>query len=392
MRILLVTDNPLFPGAYGIQGAALAQHLLALGHTVRLFAPTYTGRLMTVEGVEVLGGVGMSDPVGSGAMGTLAEQFKADLLLTLKDPYAYNPDDLRRLPVPWVAIVPLDAEPLDLMTKAHLAYASAVIAVTKSGQAMLQHEGIEAYYAPHGIDTAFWTPGDKIAARRELNLPDDRFVAAFVGDNNSRPSRKNLDQLILAWAQFVDQEVNRGDVLYLHTSLGPLRGGLDLELMLRVCALPAVAWRSSPQMLYETSNIPRERLRTLYQAADVLVAPGNEGFCVPVVEAQACGCPVIASDFAGLRETALVGWKIQPGRGGETVWQERGAFWFRPSRAALIQALSLAKASAGSSDLRDAAHTAAQRYALPQVFGQHWTPVLQDLEGLLMQARLERVE
>jgi glycosyltransferase involved in cell wall biosynthesis len=53
------------------------------------------------------------------------------------------------------------------------------------------------------------------------------------------------------------------------------------------------------------SRLPREELPALYGAASALVfASLYEGAGIPVLEAQACGCPVVASDIAPVREFA----------------------------------------------------------------------------------------
>lgn len=47
-----------------------------------------------------------------------------------------------------------------------------------------------------------------------------------------------------------------------------------------------------------------EQLRDIYRSADVLVIPScHEGFCIPVIEAMACGLPVVATRAAALPET-----------------------------------------------------------------------------------------
>ncbi|USN99883.1 MAG: glycosyltransferase family 4 protein [Phycisphaeraceae bacterium] len=47
------------------------------------------------------------------------------------------------------------------------------------------------------------------------------------------------------------------------------------------------------------------RLRWLYSRAAAAVIPSEyEGFCLPVVEAMRCGCPVVCSDIPALREIA----------------------------------------------------------------------------------------
>jgi glycosyltransferase involved in cell wall biosynthesis len=54
---------------------------------------------------------------------------------------------------------------------------------------------------------------------------------------------------------------------------------------------------------------PAEVMAATYSAMDVLLAPSHgEGFCVPLIEAQACGTPVIATDFSAQPELVGAGW------------------------------------------------------------------------------------
>jgi glycosyltransferase involved in cell wall biosynthesis len=54
-------------------------------------------------------------------------------------------------------------------------------------------------------------------------------------------------------------------------------------------------------------NVSPEELRKLYRRARALIQPGEEDFGIAAVEAQACGCPVIAYGSGGARETVLDG-------------------------------------------------------------------------------------
>ncbi len=50
-------------------------------------------------------------------------------------------------------------------------------------------------------------------------------------------------------------------------------------------------------------HLPQQDLVTLYRAADTLIQPSSyEGFGLPVLEAMACGCPVVATDLDVFRE------------------------------------------------------------------------------------------
>lgn len=50
-----------------------------------------------------------------------------------------------------------------------------------------------------------------------------------------------------------------------------------------------------------------EQIRELYRTAAVTLLPGTEDFGIVPVEAQACGCPVVALDAGGARETVTNG-------------------------------------------------------------------------------------
>jgi glycosyltransferase involved in cell wall biosynthesis len=60
--------------------------------------------------------------------------------------------------------------------------------------------------------------------------------------------------------------------------------------------------------LHVLGRLSNERLRDAYRSADVFVMPSmHEGFCVPVIEAMACGLPVVACRAAALPETVAAG-------------------------------------------------------------------------------------
>ena len=391
MRILFVSDPPNIPGAYGIQGGQLAGWLHAHGHPVLYFGTTYYGAPFEHEGVPVVGGASRGDLFGDTLIAHYAAQHEADLIVTLKDVHVYSPEALRRMPRPWVPIVPIDTEPLSIMVKNQLAYATLPVALTRGGQQMLAAEGIRAGYAPHAIDTGFWCPGDRAAARDRLGLPQGVFVAAFVGANNDRPSRKSLDQILLSWAIFLEQSGHSDAVLYLHTSLSTHYGGVNVKGLIETIQLSPANLRATNQAAYDTGSVPPEMVRDIYRAADVLVNPSmGGGFELCGVEAQACGTPVITCEFTAMRETVGAGWRIPLGPNtGETVWSSLGAFRMRPTRLAIVEALKRAAAARDDQAMRETALAFAQRYSTDTVYDTYWPPIMAELEALLVRGELE---
>jgi len=124
-------------------------------------------------------------------------------------------------------------------------------------------------------------------ARRALNLPEQYVL--FVG--NLEP-KKNIPMLIQG---FFAAKMNRKlpHKLVLAGQMGWKMQGLE-KLIRNLKA---------SEYVFFTGYVPQRALQALYSLADALVMPSLvEGFGMPVLEAMACGCPVVISSDAALRE------------------------------------------------------------------------------------------
>lgn len=121
-------------------------------------------------------------------------------------------------------------------------------------------------------------------------LPTDRRFLLHVGSNLWYKNRAGAIGLFGLLRQRLEPGI--GDALLI--SVGP---PLPAEV-----ARQADGWRESLIVVSEAAD---DLIEALYTRAEALLFPSlDEGFGWPIVEAQACGCPVITSDRAPMRDIA----------------------------------------------------------------------------------------
>ncbi len=193
---------------------------------------------------------------------------------------------------------------------------------------------------PHGVDTAWFRPPaaeERARARRALGLGSS-FAVGAVGANSYR---KRYDLVLASFALFAAGEP--GARLLIKTDRPVSREGRDLR---------------ADRVQVLSQELSADGMRELYWALDLLLNLSEwEGFGLPVLEAMACGLPVVTHRVQGPGELApcaeLVAEDSEPHEeGGSRLLQARP-----PSVARL-----LARAAAGP-DLRRKASELGRREA-----------------------------
>lgn len=138
---------------------------------------------------------------------------------------------------------------------------------------------------PHGVDHDRFQPIDHPEA--EGNLQAVGIDGPFVLFLSTIQPRKNVNRLIEAFEQL--QLTDHSLVL-----AGKI-GWMSDTILNRA--------RESTANVVVTGHVPDDLIPSLYSAADIFVLPSlYEGFGMGVLEAMACGCPVVVSDRASLTE------------------------------------------------------------------------------------------
>ncbi len=234
----------------------------------------------------------------------------------------------------------------------------------------------------HGVDLHTFAPlsdADLRAQRKALQLSEEAVVFLNIGVPTWN---KGIDLLIRAFARVHRQYPNTRLILK------DARGlyGLPIDSVLQSVQ------QNHPDLI-DTSvlsaisvipgNLSQLQMRLLYATADWYVSPYRaEGFNLPVLEAQACGTPVITSsggatdDFCNSPAVLKIASVFKRGQLG----QEGESCWVDPDMQAL-ESLMLNAASEGARPgfttdaLRQAARTNADHYS--------WDRVADDLMNLI---------
>jgi glycosyltransferase involved in cell wall biosynthesis len=151
-------------------------------------------------------------------------------------------------------------------------------------------------------------PEQRTAARAELGLPADELVIGAVG---MRTPAKGHDLLIEAAVELFRAHPGMQLVIL----GGPSPGHLKYELALHESV-------ARPQLEDRIRFLDAgPRVPELLPAMDILVMPsrGAEGMPTAILEAMACGLPVVATDIAAVREEVedgVSGLVVPPGDAG----------------------------------------------------------------------------
>ena len=143
----------------------------------------------------------------------------------------------------------------------------------------------------NGIDTAVFHPRDRQAMRARLGVDPQARLVAYVG---RLVESKGLVELLDAFAALHARES--------HAMLALVGDGVMRE---RLAAM--IAARGLGARVLWTGGLEPPQVAEWICAADVLALPSwSEGYPNVVVEALACGCPVVVSDVGGAREIVTV--------------------------------------------------------------------------------------
>ncbi len=143
------------------------------------------------------------------------------------------------------------------------------------------------------VDHDLFKPGD--AAQARAHVAKFGVTKPFVLFVSSLWRYKNCDGLLRAWVTARQQLQGRQLAIVGH--------GRDEKYTAELRAL-AEELGISDDVVF-VGGVPLEETAAFYRAAELLVYPSfNETFGLPILEAMACGCPVVTSNVSAMPEIA----------------------------------------------------------------------------------------
>ena len=316
--------------------------------------------------------------------------WNADLLIALKEVWAFN--SIHQYAINFVPYCPIDHSPVNPAITARIKTAFKVLVPSRFGQRELRHAGIEnVHYMPHGVNTDVYRPiEDREACRQRFFLDPDEFVVLYVGWN--RP-RKMVPRMLRGYKRFLELNPDVKSHFMLWTPVRPPRTPEETPLGISqtsINVLPeiidlglgdACRWPDWNEV-QKLGGLPEydavggwDMVRLLNSADVVLGCTGGEGFWLVGPEAQACGVPVIVTDYAAAPE--IVGAGLTVPANDYVILNSPGTRYALADIDAMANAITKIM-NADRERLARRARRFAERYDWERVIEQYWTPFLED--------------
>ena len=393
MKINWFSNAPWASTGYGNQTRLFTQRIkYQLGYDVSI-----TGMFGLQGGRTKIGGIDVY-PSGKHVysqdiMSATAVFDGADIIISLYDLAAINTDNIPSQ-LSWFPWFPVDCEPMPRIVAEKARCARKGITMSLFGQRMAENIDLDTFYIPHGVETKVFRPLDRVEARKRLEWPDDKFIVGIVAANKGNPPRKSWFELIMGFAAF--HKAHPDSMLYIHSDDGR-HGGGDLVDLVRFVSEVGLkyAYHQSGQKIQDVDvlfaepffyhlGLPDDYMVDIYNAFDVmLLASLGEGFGIPLIESQACGCPVITGDWTSMGELCISGWRIDKSE-AKPIWDDGYSAWRWSAHPEVIaDRLASAYRMKDNQDYRKRARTGALAYDADKITEKYWKPTLKEIEDLL---------
>lgn len=396
MKILWQSNAVWSTSGYGIQTGIFAPALLQAGHDIKVAAYYgLQGSPLIRDGILHL--PPLQDPYLNDIIESHMLETHSELLITFMDIWVLNPDVYGGLP--WCPWVPIDSEPMLPGTLRALKASKWIWAMSRWAEELIHKVGLEqkTFYVPLATNTDDFKPINRAEARAKLaktwqrdDLDENKFLVVMCSANVGMQSRKGFFEAFSAFAELAKQHEDA--LLYCHSDPLGLYGE-ELDKVMELVGLDPKRVIFPNLYRYQQGMLNTTYLNTVYNAGDVFLhASHGGGFEIPLVEAQAAGCPVICTAKTAMTELIFGGYPVTK---TTPFMFAPGALQFLPDIDDLVRGLEWFYWKWQSKDerARTVAHERAMAYDYRRVLVTYMQPALEEMaEDLAREAAAKEAE
>ena len=312
-KIIVLTDFDSTGSGYRSICAPLLTKLAEMGYDIKVAGLMYRGDEHNYP-FSIIPANTLQE--ATGIVQNLMHIWYPDLIIVAMDIPVQNNlyNQLAQFKKPYIAITPLENGPLTMSWAIPLFNMDKVFFISELGKQEALKVGMKnVEHLQIGIDTVLWHPAtqeEKEKLREGLGIPQDAFVVLTVADNQER---KNLWAGLEAISR-LKKEIDK-PLRYIVVTREQNPYGYKLRDLVKDLDI------KNEYICFER-GIPQKDLWGLYAISDVYLQPSKaEGLGLPVMDAMACGIPVVATDTGALHELLENrGWLIPAEYSFRDVW------------------------------------------------------------------------
>ena len=313
-KVMILSDSPMLTTGYSDQAKYISNLLVENNYDVYYLAHTYIGQNLlppvTFEDGRQLNfkiiGQG-SQPYFKDVISNYIKKYDIDVFIILLDTFMLYGNDAWFLnidtsPAKTVFWFPSDGGGgLPLNCEKILEKVDVAVAMAKFGQKqVLKVHGIKTEHIPHMIDLDnYYKYNNK--KKEELKAKwglEGKFVIGVVARNQMR---KMLDRTIKTMAVYA--KINPNAMLLLHMDPDDPAQGFPITSLVKRYGIENRVLFTGTKYYH---GFDFKQMSDIYNLMDVfLLTTSGEGFGIPLIEAQACGVPVLATDYTTTRELVI---------------------------------------------------------------------------------------
>lgn len=309
-----MTNIPGFNVGYSTMAKYLLPHFLkVLGKGNLIMASNYgfmgesIHYLKDFPDIPIQGG-GLNG-FNEGSILSYYEHHQADALIVIWDIWALNhiPAAGQQGKIIFVPYVPIDVDNITADMKKACDGAFKLIPMSQHTEDLLKKVYPDKTYphVPGGVNTNVFKPAwatieEKKECKKKLGFSGEEFIIGLLGD--IKGDRKSWPETIEGISIFRKNFPNVNFRVFIHTAIKrPSSYDHDIEELINMFQIKDIS-RSIDQTAYRF-GISEEDVAEVYNGLDLFIqCSRGEGFGLSFIEAQACGTPVIGTDFTAMKQ------------------------------------------------------------------------------------------